>query len=103
MILALRAAAVSTRAGAPYGMATVSALNEQLTGIGCPASADGIDGAQMTGQKAGAVFGLKGIVVLIQDQGKLHDHNLLKSTWRVLISSLIVSNAFCSAVSVKWA
>jgi hypothetical protein len=84
-------------------MTAVAALHEKLTGIRCAASANGVDGAQMTGQKSGAVFSQKGIVILIEDSGKLHDHILLKSTWRVLISPLMVSIAFCSAVSVKWA
>jgi hypothetical protein len=32
-------------------MIAVAALNEQMAGIRCPASADRINGAQMTGQK----------------------------------------------------
>jgi hypothetical protein len=82
-------------------VAAVNALHEQLAGLGCPATDDRIDGAKMTRQKAGAVCSLKGIVILIHDRGKLHNHILLKSTWRVLISPLMVSNAFCCAVSVK--
>jgi hypothetical protein len=101
MILALWATAVPTGKGAPRGVAAVSTLHEQLAGLGCPATDDRINGANMTGQKAGAVFSLKGIVILIYDRGKLHDHILLKSTWRVLINPLMVSNAFCCAMSVK--
>jgi hypothetical protein len=101
MILALRAAAVPTAAGTPHGMSAIGALHEYLAGPGCAASADRFDGAPMTGQKPRAVFSQKGIVILIDNRGKLHDHILHKSTLRVLISALMVANAFCSAVSVK--
>ena len=82
-------------------MTAVAALHEQLSGVRCSTSSDCMDGAKMTGQKPGAVFFPEGVVILIEDRGKLHDHILLKSTWRVLISPLIVSNAFCSAASVR--
>jgi hypothetical protein len=80
MILALWATAVSTGAGSLDGMTAVGALDEHLAGLGCPATPDGLDGAQVSGGKPGAVFGLKGIVILIQDGGELHDHTLLRST-----------------------
>ena len=54
-------------------MTTVGAFNEQFTGLRCPASADGIDSTQMTGQKPCAVFSLVSIVILINDIGELYD------------------------------
>ena len=50
MILALWAAAVPAGAGSHCCMTAVDAVDEQLAGLGCSASADGFDGAQMTGQ-----------------------------------------------------
>lgn len=49
MILALWAAAMSTGAGLPGGMTAARALDEQLAGLWCPATPDGLDGPQMTG------------------------------------------------------
>jgi hypothetical protein len=80
MILALRAAAVPTGAGALGCMTAVRALDEQLAGLGCPATPDGLEGPQVSGQEPGGVLGLKGIVILIQDGSELHDHTLLRST-----------------------
>ena len=68
-------------------MATVGALNEQFTGLGCAASADRVDSTQVTGQKACAVFNLESIVILINDRGELHGYTLPKSTWRESIRS----------------
>jgi len=51
MIVALGAVALSAEAGPPCGVAAVGALHEQLAGLGCPTSGDGVGGAQMTGQK----------------------------------------------------
>jgi hypothetical protein len=80
MIPALWAAAMSTGAGSLDGMTAVRALDEQLAGLRCPATSDGLDGSQVSGREPGDVFGVKGIVVLIQDRGELHDHTLLRST-----------------------
>jgi hypothetical protein len=103
MVLALWATAMSTGTGLQHGITAVAALHEQLTGIRCAASADRVDGAQMLGHKPRAVLSLKVIEVLVEDGGKLHDHILLKSTWRVLIRPLMARMAFCFAMSDKWA
>jgi hypothetical protein len=80
MILALWADAVPTGAGSLDFMTAVRALDEQLAGLGCPATPYGLDGSQVSGREPGGVLSLKGIVILIQDGGELHDHTLLRST-----------------------
>jgi hypothetical protein len=71
MVLALWAAAMSTGAGSLNGMTAVRALDEQLSGLRCPATPDGLDGSQVIGREPGSIFSLKGIVILIQNGGKL--------------------------------
>jgi hypothetical protein len=80
MILALGAAAVPTGAGSLDCMTAVRALDEQMAGLRCPARPGGLDGAQVSLREPGGLFGLKSIVILIQNGGKLHDHTLLRST-----------------------
>jgi hypothetical protein len=80
MIPALWAAAVPTGAGPFDYMTAVRALDAYLSGLRCPARPDGLDGAQVIGREPGSILSLKGIMILIQNGGKLHDHTLLRST-----------------------
>ncbi len=56
MVLALWAAAMSTGAGSLNGMTAVRAFDEQLSGLRCPATPDGLDGSQVIEREPGSIF-----------------------------------------------
>jgi len=52
MILALRATAMPTGAGPPFGVIAFGAVHKELSGLRCSALPDCFDGAQVAGQNS---------------------------------------------------